>query len=179
MASSVPLVGRVIVTDSLSKSPVRGLEGTLLTSLSISVCSSDPVVLVTKQHWYFPGYLDITLPLSAWFKNVALLVAKVRLTCERNAHYAHDYKNFTQKLYMQVRSSIQLVRVNSQKATCSSEDNDVLLGGGPVVGPRNNAKVWSYMDLNMLLQDNLIAARIISLAHIYLLLICNKVIQMF
>ena len=68
------------MTDSLSKSPVRGLEGTLLTSLSLSVCSSDPVVLVTKQHWYFPGYLDITLPLSAWFKNVALLVAKVS-TC--------------------------------------------------------------------------------------------------
>ncbi|KAI0731277.1 hypothetical protein C8Q76DRAFT_691119 [Earliella scabrosa] len=36
MASSVPLVGRAIVTDSLSKSPVRGLEGTLLTSLSLS-----------------------------------------------------------------------------------------------------------------------------------------------
>ena len=89
IASSVPLVGRAIVTDSLSKSPVRGLEGTLLTSLSLSVCSSDPVVLVTKQHWYFPGYLDITLSLSAWFKNVALPVAKVRLTCERNAHYAH------------------------------------------------------------------------------------------
>ena len=48
---------------------------------------------------------------------------------------------------MQVRSSIQLVRVNSQKATCSSEDNGVLLGGGPVVGSRNNAKVWFYMDL--------------------------------
>ena len=50
IASSVPLVGRAIVTDSLSKSPVRGLEGTLLTSLSLSVCSLDPVVLVTKQH---------------------------------------------------------------------------------------------------------------------------------
>ena len=67
IASSVPLVGRAIVTDSLSKSPVRGLEGTLLTSLSLAVCSSDPVVHVRKQHWYFPGYLDITLPLSVWF----------------------------------------------------------------------------------------------------------------
>ena len=85
--------------------------------------------------------------LGVWFKNVALHVAKVRLTCERNAHYAHDYKILTQKIYMQVRSPIQLVRVNSQKTTCSSENNNVLLGGGPVVGPRYNAKVWSYMDL--------------------------------
>ena len=60
IASSVPLVGRAIVTDSLSKSPVRGLEGTLLTSLSLAVCSSDPEVLLRKQHWYFPGYLDMT-----------------------------------------------------------------------------------------------------------------------
>ena len=146
IASSVPLVGRAIVTDSLSKSPVRGLEGTLLTSLSLAVCSSDPVVLVTRQHWYFPGYLDITLPLSAWFKNVAILVAKVRLTCERNAHYAHNYKALMQKIYIQGSSGNKVVTSGLQSNTPSKYD-DVLLGGGPVVGSRNNAKVWSYVDL--------------------------------
>ena len=68
------------------------------------------------------------------------------MTCERNAHYAHNYKALMQRIYIQGSSGNKVVASGLQSNTPSKYD-DVLLGGGPVVGSRNNAKVWSYVDL--------------------------------